>query len=90
MLGRYLGPAIDIGTVVTAKTMKVNGEVLHWSTYRGLKEYEWKNQAQIYLRKEFDSNIKYRFGTDVSPDGFLIYIWRIHPCTRCMRITPQM
>ena len=37
LLGRYLGPAIDVGTEMTAKIIKRNGEVLHRSTYRGLK-----------------------------------------------------
>ena len=40
------------------------------STYRGLEGDDWKNQAHISLRKEFDSNIKERFGTDVSPGYF--------------------
>ena len=53
---------------MTPKIMKVNGEVLHPSTYCGLKEDEWKNQAHIYLSKEFGSNIKDRFGLDVSLD----------------------
>ena len=70
VLGRYLVTAIDVGPYMTAKITKGNGEVMHWSTYRGLKEYEWKNQAHISLRKDFDSNIKYRFDPDVSPDDF--------------------
>ena len=52
---------------MTAKIMKVNGEVVHRSIYRGLTEDDWKNQAHIYLRKNFNRNIKDRFGLDVSP-----------------------
>ena len=37
VLGRYLGPAIDVGTAMTANIMKGNGEVVHRSTYHGLK-----------------------------------------------------
>ena len=70
LLGRYLGPAIDVGPAMTTNTMKGNGEVLHWSTYRGLKEEETTNQSHILSRKDFDSNIKDRFGTDISPDNF--------------------
>ena len=40
---------------------------MYRSTYRGLNEDKWKNQANISLREEFDSNIKDRFGPDVSP-----------------------
>ena len=47
ILGRYLGPEIDVGPEMTAKIMRVNGEVLHQSTYRGLKEEEWTNQSRI-------------------------------------------
>ena len=70
MLGRYLGPAIDVGPAMTAKIMNGNLEFVHWSTHRGLKEYEWKNQSHISLRKEFGSNIKDRFGTDISTDDY--------------------
>ena len=63
-------PAIDVGPAMTAKIMKGNGEVVHRSIYRGFKEYKWTNQACIFLRKELDSNIKDRFGPDVSPDNF--------------------
>ena len=55
---------------MTSNIMKVNGEVLHRSTYLVLKEYKRTNQTRILLRKEFDSNIKDRFGPDISPDDF--------------------
>ena len=70
MLGRYLGPAIDVGPEITAKIIKGNGEVVHRSTSRGLKEDQCTNQDHISLRKEFDSKIKDRFGPDISPDNF--------------------
>ena len=37
VLIRYLGPEIDVGPAMTDNIMKVNGEVVHCSTYRGLK-----------------------------------------------------
>ena len=70
VLGIYLGPVIDVGTEMTVKIMKGNGEVVHLSTYRGMKEDKWTNQAHILLRKEFNNNIKDRFGPDVSPEMF--------------------
>ena len=36
VLGRYLGPALDLGPAMTAKIMKENGEVVHRSTYKAL------------------------------------------------------
>ena len=38
VLGRYLWPKIDVGSAMTAKIIKVNGEVVHRSTYCELKE----------------------------------------------------
>ena len=65
-----MGPAIDVGTEMTATIMKGNGEVVYRSTYHGLKGDECINQDHISLRKEFVSNTKDRFGTDISPDNF--------------------
>ena len=47
VLSRYLGPEIDVGTAMTANIMKGNGEVVHRSTHRGIKEDEWTNQAHL-------------------------------------------
>ena len=38
VLGIYFGPAIYVGPAITAKIMKVNGELVHQSTNSGLKE----------------------------------------------------
>ena len=38
VIGRYLGKSIHVFSDMTAKIMKVNGEVVHRSTYCGLKE----------------------------------------------------
>ena len=70
MLGRYLELAIDVGPAMTAKVMKGNCEVVHRSTHHGLKKQERTNQAHLLLWKDFDSNIKDRFGPDISPDNF--------------------
>ena len=40
ILGRYLGPAINVGPVMTAKILKSNGEVIFRSTYRALTDVE--------------------------------------------------
>jgi hypothetical protein len=36
VLGRYLGPSVDIGSAMTAKILKANGQVIHMSAYRSL------------------------------------------------------
>ena len=70
VLGRYLGPEIDVGPEMTSKIMKLNGEVVHRLIYRGLKEDDKSNKTHIYLRKEFDKSIRDRLGQDISPDEF--------------------
>ena len=70
LLGRYLGPKIDVVLEITAKIMKANGEVVHPSKYRGLKKDENTNQAQILLRNEFDKTIRDWLGPDFLPDNF--------------------
>ena len=70
VLGRFLGIAIDVGPAMTAKILKFNGEVVHWSTYRGLTDAEVINQAHIKSREEFDEAIGTKFGADCSPEDF--------------------
>ena len=33
VLGRYLGPSMNVGPALTAKMLKANGQVMHWSSY---------------------------------------------------------
>jgi hypothetical protein len=70
VLGRFLGIAIDVGPAMTAKILKHNGEVIHWSTYRGLTDAEVVNQAHIKLWEEFDEAIGHKFGADCTPEDF--------------------
>jgi hypothetical protein len=70
VLGRYLGPAINVGPALTAKILKANGEVVYWSTYRALADVEWANAAHVCHRIEFDLNILDKFGPETTPDDF--------------------
>ena len=57
VLGRYIGPELDVGPAITANIMKENGEVVHRSTYDSLTESEDHNLAHISRRERFDKNI---------------------------------
>jgi hypothetical protein len=70
VLGRYLGPAIDVGPALTAKILKANGEVVYRSTYRALTDVERANAAHVCRRIEFDLNILDKFGPETTPDDF--------------------
>ena len=61
-LGRYLGPAIDVGTAMTAKILKANGQVVHRGTYRPLNEDELANEDEKRAREIFDKAVHARLG----------------------------
>ena len=56
-LGRYLGPATDVGSALTAKILKSNGNFACRSTFRHLTDDELQNELHIRLRSEFDASI---------------------------------
>ena len=70
VLGRYLGPALNVGMEMTSKITKDNGEVVHSSTYDALTESEAQNSAHISRKETFDKNISVKLGPDVPPDDF--------------------
>jgi hypothetical protein len=58
-LGRYIGPSVDIGPAMTAKVLKLNGQVIHMSTYRLLTPDEIAH---------FDKRITQKLGKSTHPD----------------------
>jgi len=62
VLGRYLGPSIDIGPAMTAKILKANGQVIHTSTYRSLTPDEMAQPDEIKERDSFDKSIEEKLG----------------------------
>jgi hypothetical protein len=70
VLGRYLGPAIDVGPALTTKILKANGEFVYRSTYPALTDVEWANAAHVCRRIEFDLKILDKFGPETTPDDF--------------------
>jgi hypothetical protein len=70
VLGRYLGPAINVGPALTAKILKANGQVVYHLTYRQLTVAELENAVHVSMRTKFDLSILDRFGTETAPDDF--------------------
>ena len=66
VLGRYLGPSIDIGPAMTAKILKSNGQVIHTSTYRALTPDELGSDEQVKMRDAFDLLINAKLGAKTS------------------------
>ena len=49
ILGRYVGPAINVGPAMTDTMLKSNGEVIFRSTYHGLTDVEVASVVHIAL-----------------------------------------
>ena len=70
ILGRYLGPATDIGSALTAKILKSNGQFVCRSTLRHLTDDEIQCQAHIAMRTAFDRSINETLGPSATPQDF--------------------
>ena len=66
VLGRDLGPAIDIGPAMTRKILKANGEVVYRSTVRALNSDELVSLEETREREEFDKAINAKLGEGFS------------------------
>ena len=61
-VGRWLGPAVDVGYALTYKILKSNGQVVPRSTIRHLTLDELTNPDHIAMTKAFDDNIIQKLG----------------------------
>jgi hypothetical protein len=69
-LGRYLGPAINIGLALTAKILKQNGQYVCCLNLRHLTPEETLCTVQIAARLHFDNMIVERIGPKSVPGDF--------------------
>ena len=69
-IGRWLGPAVDIGFVLTYKILKSNGQVVPCTTSRHLTQEESTNPDQVAIRKAFDDNIVQKIGIPATESDF--------------------
>eukprot|EP00804_Cyclotella_cryptica_P030525 CCRYP_020633-RA/>CCRYP_020633-RA protein AED:0.28 eAED:0.28 QI:0/0/0/1/0/0/4/0/472 len=72
VLGRSLGPSIDVGPALTAKILKQNGALVHWSTYCGLTPEEIVNTVEQATMKSFNESIEVMLGPKASIDVFKV------------------
>ena len=71
VLGRDLGPAIDIGPAMTRKVLKANGQIVYRSTVRSLTPDELADETMKRNRAEFTEKVNKILG-----DGFKIQVRR--------------
>jgi hypothetical protein len=71
ILGQYLRPATDVGSALTAKILKSNGQTICRSTLRHLNDEE--NHCPIHqeMRRVFDETIANHLGPNATDQGFL-------------------
>ncbi len=69
-LGRYLGPATDVGSALTAKILKSNGQFVCRSTTRHLNDDERNCITHAEMRKAFDASVYEAIGPAATEDDF--------------------
>ncbi|KAI2505177.1 Reverse transcriptase (RNA-dependent DNA polymerase) [Fragilaria crotonensis] len=70
VLGRDLGPAIDIGPAMTRKVLKANGEVVYRSTVRSLTPDEIADATARTAREKFTESVNKIFGEGFKYEDF--------------------
>ena len=67
---RWLGPAVDVGSALTYKILKSNGQVVPRSTIRHLTHDELINPDHIAMTKAFNENIIQKIGVPATENDF--------------------
>jgi hypothetical protein len=70
ILGRYLGPAIDVGSMLTAKILMPHGQYVCRSTLRHLNDDERISEVHKAQQLTFDQAINDKLGPKASPPDF--------------------
>jgi hypothetical protein len=69
LIGRWLGPTLDLGPAMTAKILKANGNIEYNSTHRALTEAEMQDPAEIALRETFTKSVNDKIGPPVDHEA---------------------
>jgi len=62
VLGKHLGPSLDVGPALCAKMLKANGAVVHRSACRSLTPEEWASEEHAKLRADFLVSVNAELG----------------------------
>ena len=69
-VGRWLGPAADLGYALTYKIFKNNAQLVPRSTMRHLTLDKFTKPDHIAMRKSFDDNIIQKIGVPATENDF--------------------
>jgi hypothetical protein len=70
VLGGYLGPVTDVGSALTAKILKSNGQTVCRSTLHHLNDEELHCPIHKELRRSFDKSITHQLGPTAKDTDF--------------------
>lgn len=70
VLGRDLGPAIDVGPAMTRKVLKANGQVVYRSTVRSLTPDEMADATAKEAREKFTESVNSILGDSFKYEDF--------------------
>jgi hypothetical protein len=70
ILGRYLGPALDTGSALTAKILKDNGQFVCCSTLQHLTQQELQCSVHTAARLHFDESVRTHLGPSATVADF--------------------
>ncbi len=68
--GQYLGPATNVGSALTAKTLKSNGQTVCRSTLRHLNDKEIHCPIHQEMRRVFNETITHHLGPNATEQDF--------------------
>ena len=70
ILGRYLGPATDVGSALTAKILKLNGQTVCRLTLQHLTDKETHCPIHLEMRRVFDETVASHLGPNATDQDF--------------------
>jgi hypothetical protein len=70
ILGQYLGPATDVGSALTAKILKLNGQTVCRSTLRHLTDKDTHCPIHLETRRVFDETVASHLGPNATDQDF--------------------
>ncbi len=70
ILGRYLGPVTDVGSALTAKILKSNGQTVCRLTLRHLTDEETHCPIHLETRRVFDETVASHLGPNATDQDF--------------------
>jgi hypothetical protein len=73
VLGRWLGPSIDIGSEMCYHILKPSGRVVQHTTVHTITRAEWESESEQTARAQFEALIEAKLGPKAKPSNYIDY-----------------